>query len=88
MSSSYGQPDPQEGSAYTPGSDAPHGAGGYYYTPGGQYAQYPYAGYPQPPGRLQDADPGLGHQQLDQTRVQFVDHSPPPATNCTSLLAR
>jgi S1-C subfamily serine protease len=49
MSSSYGQPDPQEGSAYTPGSDAPHGAGGYYYTPGGQYAQYPYAGYPQPP---------------------------------------
>jgi S1-C subfamily serine protease len=48
MSSSYGQPDPQ-GSAYTPGSDAPHGAGGYYYTPGGQYAQYPYGGYPQPP---------------------------------------
>jgi S1-C subfamily serine protease len=55
MSSSYGQPDP-EGSAYTPGSDAPHGAGGSYYntpggygTPGGQYAQYPYAGYPQPP---------------------------------------
>jgi S1-C subfamily serine protease len=61
MSSSYGQPDP-EGSAYTPGSDAPHGAGDsypprppYYNTPGGygipgsQYAQYPYAGYPQPP---------------------------------------
>jgi S1-C subfamily serine protease len=60
MSSSYGQPDP-EGSAYTPGSDAPHGAGDSYPprppydnaagygTPGGQYAQYPYAGYPQPP---------------------------------------
>jgi S1-C subfamily serine protease len=45
MSSSYGQPEPQ-GSAYTPGSGAPHDAGGYYYTPGGQYAQYP--GYPQP----------------------------------------
>ncbi|HMH89978.1 MAG TPA: S1C family serine protease [Streptosporangiaceae bacterium] len=40
MSDSYGQP--------TPGSGAPHGAGGYYYTPGGQYAHYPYAGYPQP----------------------------------------
>jgi S1-C subfamily serine protease len=48
MSSSYGQPEPQ-GSAYTPGSGAPHGAGGYYHTPGGQYAQYPYPGYPQPP---------------------------------------
>src|SRR6202789_2806503 len=47
MSSSYGQPDPQDGSAYTPGSGAPHGAGGYYYTPGGQYAHYPYPGYPQ-----------------------------------------
>jgi S1-C subfamily serine protease len=38
MSSSYGQPEPQ-GSAYTPGSGAPHGAGGYY---------TPYQGYPQP----------------------------------------
>jgi S1-C subfamily serine protease len=45
MSSSYGQPEPQ-GSAYTPESGAPHGAGGYSYTPGGQYA--PYQGYPQP----------------------------------------
>ena len=45
MSDSYGQPEPQ---GYTPGSGAPHGAGGYYYTPGGQYAHYPYPGYPQP----------------------------------------
>ncbi|HEY2288460.1 MAG TPA: S1C family serine protease [Streptosporangiaceae bacterium] len=51
MSSSYGQPEPQ-GSAYTPGSGAPHGAGGSSYPPRppypGQYAQYPYPGYPQP----------------------------------------
>jgi S1-C subfamily serine protease len=46
MSSNYGQPEPQ-GSAYNPESGAPHGAGGYY-TPGGQYAHYPYPGYPQP----------------------------------------
>jgi S1-C subfamily serine protease len=44
MSDSYGQPEPQ---GYA-GSGAPHGAGGYYYAPGGQYAHYPYAGYPQP----------------------------------------
>jgi S1-C subfamily serine protease len=48
MSDSYGQPESQ---GYTPGSGAPHGAGGYYYyyTPGGQYAHYPYPGYAQPP---------------------------------------
>jgi S1-C subfamily serine protease len=46
MSSNYGEPEPQ-GSAYNPESGAPHGAGGFY-IPGGHYAHYPYAGYPQP----------------------------------------